>query len=189
MGEKPYTNLKELVRDLLNGLSPHLTPPYAFFGHSMGAVIAFEVSRAIHRRGDAPPSHLFLSARRAVHIPSREEPCHHLPDAEFVETLIKRYNGIPRTLLEQPAMLQFFLPIVRADFTLIETYRYVPEAPLEQAISVFGGTEDEGVTFDDLAAWQHLTRRRVRRHMLPGGHFFIQTSRVPLLEIIQAELG
>lgn len=189
MGEPLYTNLHDLVSDLLDDLAPQLATPYAFFGHSMGAVIAFELARAIRRRDIAPPVHLFLSARRALHIPSREEPCHHLPDSEFAETLIKRYNGIPKTLLEQPAMLQFFLPVVRADFTLIETYRYMPEPPLDQPITTFGGTEDDGVTPDDLDGWQQLTLRPIRRHMLPGGHFFLQNSRDPLLKIIASELG
>jgi medium-chain acyl-[acyl-carrier-protein] hydrolase len=188
MKEKPYSDLTSLVEALAEGLSPNLAAPYAFFGHSMGALITFELVRQLRRRGMILPLHLFVSARRAPHLPSREPPCHQLPEHEFVQTLVQRYNGIPQAILAEPELMQLFIPILRADFTLMETYRFVPEQLLEQNVTIFGGTDDQIVSRDDLSGWKELTRGTTDFHLMPGGHFFLQTGQAGLVGLIGKQI-
>jgi medium-chain acyl-[acyl-carrier-protein] hydrolase len=186
--EKPFIDLLALVDALAEGLSPWLASPYALFGHSMGALIAYGLVRHIRRQGGNPPVRLFVSGRRAPHVPGRQSPCHHLPDPEFVETLVQRYNGIPKAVLAEPELMDLFLPILRADFTLMETYSHVPEEPLQQAITVFGGIDDQSVNRADLDAWKDVTRGETDLHILQGDHFFVQTARTALLSIISRQI-
>src|SRR5262245_31979426 len=106
MGEKPFANLPALVDALAVGLRPRLAAPYAFYGHSMGALIAFELARHLRHRSENLPVHLFVSARRAPQVPSHEAPCHQLTDSEFVDTLVRRYNGIPKIILAEPELMK-----------------------------------------------------------------------------------
>src|SRR5262245_12023957 len=117
--EKPFVDLLALVDVLAKGLSPWLATPYALFGHSMGALIAYGLVRHLRQQSATPPVRLFVSGRRAPHVPSRQSPCHQLPDQEFIETLVQRYNGIPKAVLSEPELMSLFLPILRADFTLM----------------------------------------------------------------------
>ena len=105
-----------------------------------------------------------------------------------MQTLVRRDNGIPQAILAEPELMKLFIPILRTDFTLMETYRHVAEEPLDQPMTVFGGLEDEIVNRDDLAAWQDVTRRTIDLHMMPGGHFFIQTAQPALLPVIARQL-
>lgn len=188
MREKPHSNLLTLLDALGEALDPELAEPYALFGHSMGALIAYELVRRQRRRGGKLPVHLFVSARRAPHVPIRELPCHQLPEQAFVQTLVRRYNGIPQAILAEPELMKLFLPILRADFTLMETYRYIPEDPLDQPITVFGGMDDQIVARADLESWKDMTRGGCDIHMLPGGHFFPQTAQAAVLAVIARHL-
>src|SRR6185369_4393207 len=120
MNERPISNLLQLVASLAEGFNPYISTPFAFYGHSLGALIAYELTRELRRRGNKLPMHLLLAARRAAHVPSRETPCHQLPDTAFIDTLVRRYNGIPPAILAEPELMKIFLPILRADFTLME---------------------------------------------------------------------
>jgi medium-chain acyl-[acyl-carrier-protein] hydrolase len=186
--EKPFVDLPSLVDALAEGLAPWLTSPYALFGHSMGALIAYGLVRHLRHKGGPLPFRLFVSGRRAPHVPGRQSPCHHLSDPEFVETLVQRYNGIPKAVLAEQELMNLFLPILRADFTLMETYKHIPEEPLEQAITVFGGIDDQSVNRADLDAWKDVTRGETDLHMLPGDHFFVQSARTALLNIVSRQL-
>lgn len=189
MGETPYTVLENLVSDLTEALDPLLDRQYALFGHSMGALTAFALTRHLRSRGHPQPAHLFVSGRRAPQIPENEAPLHHLPDAAFVAALVRRYNGIPPAVLQDVELLRLFIPSLRADLTMIETYRYVEAPPLDCPITAFGGWEDGRATQVDLASWRDLTRGDFTLRMFPGGHFFIQSSRMPLVEMVAGELA
>lgn len=186
--EPPVTRLDALIGPLAGALLPHLDRPYAFFGHSMGALLGFELARQLRRLGAPTPRHLFASARRAPPLPDRFAPLHALPDADLVEHLTRRYNGMPRAVLESADLLRMFVPIIRADLTLIETYVYAPEEPFAFPISAFGGLDDPAVTRADLAAWGDQTRRSFTMRMLPGSHFFLQPERPRLLRAVAADL-
>ncbi len=121
--ETPFTRLLPLVQALAQALLPHLDKPFAFFGHSMGALISFELTRQLRRLYGLVPLHLFVSAHRAPQLPDPDPPIHTLPEAEFMEEL-RCLNGTPKEVLEQPELMELMLPILRADFALCETYIY-----------------------------------------------------------------
>lgn len=186
--EAPRSRLDELVQPIAEALLPHLDRPYAIFGHSMGALIGFELARLLRRKAAPDPSHLFVSARRAPHVTDAHAPLHALPDQDLVEALCRRYNGMPRAVLESADLMRLFLPIIRADLTLTEVYTHTREEPLVCPISAFGGLDDGAVLRDDLAAWGDHTRGSFTLRMLPGGHFFLQTIRQRLLSAISDDL-
>lgn len=189
MREPLLTDLPALVEALAQGLRPWLNMPYACFGHSMGALIAFELARYLRRLGAPLPVHLLVSARRAPQILNPDTPLHQLPEPAFVDQLRLRYNGIPQAILTEPELMQLFLPILRADFTVIETYRYIHQAPLDCPITVFGGLQDGRIGRVDLEAWQAMTRNACQVHMLPGEHFFLQSAQAQLLRLVAQQLA
>lgn len=185
--EPPFERIEPLVETLAEGLAPWLEPPFAFFGHSMGALIAFELTRELRRLGLPEPAHLFLSGRRAPHIPDREPPIHHLPRAEFLAEL-RTLNGTPEELLRNEELMECVLPVLRADFALCERYSFSPGPPLEQPLSVFGGDADPEVELADLSAWSRMTTGACRVRILPGDHFFVHQSGDALLRIVGSVL-
>jgi surfactin synthase thioesterase subunit len=188
MRDEPITEMPRLVDELAEGLASSLERPHAFFGHSMGAIIAFELVRRLRRQARPLPVHLFVSARSAPQIVDGKPPCHDLPEADFVNHLVERYNGIPQPILAEPELMRLFLPILRADFKLIENYRYQPGETLEQPVTAFGGAEDPIVTSAELGAWRDVTHGAFHLHMMSGGHFFLQSSEAELARLIANEL-
>jgi surfactin synthase thioesterase subunit len=179
--ELPFTQLSLLVMELAHIIRPYLNCPFAFFGHSMGALISFELARQLRRQKAPEPVRLFVSAWEAPQLPDRlNPPLHQLPDTEFVEQLHRLY-GTPE------AVLQILLPILRADCTMCGTYVYQEEEPLAYPISVFGGLQDD-VSYPDLTAWRDQTCNNFTLRLLPGNHFLIKDSQVPLLQAISHDL-
>jgi len=179
--EKSYTRLTPLVEALTEALEPSLDKPFAFFGHSMGGLIAFETARELRRQGYAEPLHLFISARPAPQISRADPPLSHLPDASFASELQRRYAGIPAAIFHDPELMALYLPILRADLELLETYSYSAEAPLDYPISTYGGMQDLMVTPDKITPWQKQTTREFNRALFPGNHFFLQSQQTQLL--------
>jgi medium-chain acyl-[acyl-carrier-protein] hydrolase len=162
-----------LVEALARVLDPLLDKPFAFFGHSLGALIAFELARQIRRQHGVHPVRLFASAGRAPQIPHRTPPIHNLADKEFLAEL-RRLNGTPRELLDHEELMEVMLPILRADFALYETYLYSNEPPMNCPISAFGGVQDRRVSASDLEAWRSQTSASFSLRMFPGDHFFLK---------------
>lgn len=179
--EPLFSNLLGLVKTLVPVLRPSMDIPFAFFGHSMGALIGFELARELRRQGLAGPAYLFVSGRGAPQIPDPEPPLHQLPDGEFIDGL-RRYNGTPDAVLQHKELMEILLPILRADFTMSETYTYIPEPPLDCPIMAFGGLEEKLLQRDHVTAWEHQTTRTFHLHMFPGSHFFIHDYRDDLLQ-------
>jgi medium-chain acyl-[acyl-carrier-protein] hydrolase len=186
--ETAFTRVGPLVETLVRELAPFFDRPYAVFGHSMGALIGFELARQSRRAGARLPSRLFLSARRAPQIPMTDEPAHALPDADFVKRL-QRFNGTPAVILENPELLELIMPTLRADFAVVETYSYVEGAPLGVPITAFGGAQDPMVPREQLDAWREQTTGAFRVCMVPGGHFFLQSDETTLLGELAGELS
>jgi medium-chain acyl-[acyl-carrier-protein] hydrolase len=182
-------DLQTLALAAADGLGPLLDTPFACFGHSMGALLAFEFVRQLRRRGLPGPAHLFVSARRAPQLPRTDAPLHTLPEGPFIEMLRQRYNGIPAAILAEPELLQLFLPMLRADFKMIETYQYRDEAPLECPISVFGAAQDKWAVQADLAAWQAQTNSPFKMQIFQGGHFYLQAALPQLLAAVAEDLS
>jgi medium-chain acyl-[acyl-carrier-protein] hydrolase len=171
-GERPVTQLSELVPRLARDIRAHLGTAFAFFGHSLGALVAFEVARELRRCHGIEPVHLFVAGRSAPHRRRAEPPVHQLPDPGFIDAVQRRWGAIPRAVLRERELLALVLPALRADVALVETYVYRPDAPLGCAISCFGGVDDTTVTRDELNAWREQTRAAFILRMVPGGHFF-----------------
>jgi surfactin synthase thioesterase subunit len=186
--EPPYRRLAPLLDALADAIAPLLDVPFAFFGHSMGAAIAFELARRLRDAADRDVLFLALSAYSAPHGGSRPSArLHALADDELVRTL-EAIGGMPPTMLETPDLLQIYLPVIRADFELCETWVPLPAAPLGCEIVVLGGLDDERVDDEDLAAWRRQTTGRCDVIRLPGGHFYTVTSRAQLLALLASRL-
>ncbi|HYI12105.1 MAG TPA: alpha/beta fold hydrolase [Thermoanaerobaculia bacterium] len=168
------------LADVLLTLPP--APSLAIFGHSMGALLAFELAHALADRR-LRTDLLVVSGRRAPHRHSgTTERRHLLPDDELLEVLLERYGGIPKEVLDDRELMAMFLPILRADLKVVETYRFTPRSQGDWPLMVYGGIGDRSVGREDLLEWQQLTRGPFRLEMMPGDHFFLQTNRAAFLE-------
>ncbi|MBD2166637.1 thioesterase [Calothrix membranacea FACHB-236] len=176
-----FSHIEPLVDAISSAIQPYLDKPFAFFGHSMGGLVSFELARLLRKRYDILPDHLFISGRRAPQIPEPDAPIHNLPEPAFIEEL-RHLNGTPRAVLENGELMQLFLPILRADFAVLATYIYSPEPPLECQITVFGGLQDSKVSYDELQVWKEQTKSNFNLHMFPGDHFFIHSDQCLLIE-------
>jgi medium-chain acyl-[acyl-carrier-protein] hydrolase len=171
--EPPYRRMEPLLTDLVHDLQPLLDNPVALFGHSLGAILAYEIARRREIAGADPVLRLFLSAQRAPHRPDPKPPLHALPEDELLEEL-RKLGGTPPEIFAQPELLELFLPILRADFELGETFAYPSLEPLACPISAFAGEGDAEINGDDVMAWQVYTRGEFRVRFFSGDHFFLQ---------------
>jgi medium-chain acyl-[acyl-carrier-protein] hydrolase len=185
--EKAMSRMPELVEAVAQALRPQLDKPFAFFGHSMGATISFELARRLRQEGQAEPVHLFVSGSRAPQARNREPATYDLPEAEFMDEL-RRLKGTPAEVLEHPELMSLMMPVLRADFALIQTYAYKAAAPLSCPITAFGGLQDEAVSERQLQAWQAQTSAQFSLEMIEGDHFFIHSSQKRLLASLAKEL-
>lgn len=183
------TRLAPQVEAVAASLTPALDRPFAFFGHSMGALISFELARYLRRLGRPGPVHLFVSGHGAPHLPDRNPPLHGLPEPEFVAKL-RELNGTPEEVLRHEELLQLLIPVLRADFAVCETYVYQAEPPLPCPISAYGGLADGYVNREELAAWQEQTASRFSLRMFPGDHFYLNqaSNRAHLLTALARDL-
>jgi medium-chain acyl-[acyl-carrier-protein] hydrolase len=186
--EPPFTRLGPLVEALAGALRPYLGKPFAFFGHSMGALVGYELIRRLRREGGPTPLHYFASGRRAPHVPREEAPLHTMPEEQFREEL-RRIGGTPREVLEHEELMRVVSPTLRADFAVIETYAYAPEEALVCPITALGGVDDNEVSREGLEAWRQHTRGAFRVRMLPGDHFFLRSAQAQILGILREELA
>ena len=170
LAEPPYKRLPELVAALADALREVACGPYAFFGHSMGALIAFELAREFRRRKLALPQTIVVSGRRAPTVSNREPPLHPLPDAEFVAELVRRYDAIPRIIRDEPELMALFVPVLKADFAVFETHRHRDEEELCCRLGIYGGTDDPQT--GEMDGWAELVTGAVRRRRFDGGHFY-----------------
>lgn len=181
--EPAFTRLSPLVRVLAHVLRSTLDVPFALFGHSMGALISFELARYLRETHMPEPIHLFVSAHWAPQLPARGTPMHSLSDAAFIDKLAQ-FGGTPREVLQQTELMQAILPALRADFTLCETYTYENGQPLSYPITAFGGEQDTLISEQELQAWHEQTQSTFTLHMLPGDHFFLRDHARELVQQI-----
>jgi len=186
--ESAHTKLDDLLDELQTALRPLQDRPFAFFGHSMGTSVAYELTRRLQAAQSTLPKHLFLSGRSAPHLPPKRAAIHALAHEDFVQAL-RTLNGTPAELLAHQEIMDMMLPTLRADFQVLETWQYQPSAPLDIPISVFGGLEDQGVPTQDLDAWAQCTTHKLKRHLFPGGHFFLNQQASGMLNIISRALS
>jgi medium-chain acyl-[acyl-carrier-protein] hydrolase len=182
-----FVRIEPMVESAARGLCSDLTPPFAFFGHSMGSILAYELACFLRRNGLPQPVHIFASGRRGPQAPRRYEPFHELPDAQFIERL-RELNGTPEEVFQHPELLAFMLPTLKADFAVCENYLSGSEPQLECPVSALGGLDDADVSREDLSTWGAITRGRFRLEMFTGDHFFLHASRPAVLAAVAADL-
>jgi surfactin synthase thioesterase subunit len=185
--EPPFTRMDDLVAALAPALAPWLDRPYAWFGHSMGALIAYETARATRRLGLPEPLRLLVSGRAAPHLPPRDPPVHAASTADLVARL-RFLGGTPVEVLDDAHMLKHVVPTLRADFAVVETYHWRPEPPLDCPLSVFGGTSDRHCMPGDLDGWSSHTSRDCAVRLFGGDHFFLHRPDRPLIPVIREHL-
>ena len=186
LNEPLFTRVEPLVQSIAETLKPYLEGSYALFGHSMGAVISFELAHLLRRENKPGPAHLFLSGRPCPHLTKEEPPTYDLPEPEFIEEL-RRLQGTPKEVLEHPELMSVLGPILRADLEVCQTYESEPRPPLDCPITVFGGLQDE-VSREQLEGWRDYTTSSFAVRMFPGNHFFLHASAPVLLRMIVQDL-
>ncbi len=187
--EAPVTSMADLVANLLPRLLPYLDRPFAVYGHSMGALVAFELVRALREVGGPMPIHLFAGAAPAPDHRAAGDELHRLPDLALLAAVQRRYGSIPPEIAADAELRALLLPALRADLTILETYTFAAGAPLACPISTFGGTDDPTVLPAELEAWRsHSTGRFVCR-MVPGDHLFVRSARPFLISSIARDLA
>jgi medium-chain acyl-[acyl-carrier-protein] hydrolase len=186
--EPVIKDMPRMVTELSQAIQPLLDLPFAFFGHSMGGLIAFELARKLRVQQLPMPNHLFVSACGAPHLPDANPKIHQLPDEKFLNEL-DQLNGIPAEL-KNPEAMSLLLPIVRADFQLAETYEYHPDEPFDFPISAFGALDDPRVNRERIEAWSIHTKAKFVSQFFPGNHFFINETKEDILKrFIHAATG
>lgn len=186
--EAPLRSIGGMALGVMQALQQDPDPrPLVFFGHSMGALVAFETARLMRRSGMRLPCRLLLSGYIAPHLGYPEPPIHALSDAEFGDRL-REYEGTPAEVLQHPELLSLLMPMVRADFAAVETYSYQTEGALPCPIAAFGGHNDTMIPEAAIAAWREHTRAGFSMQMFEGGHFFIHTARDALLARVVADI-
>jgi surfactin synthase thioesterase subunit len=183
--EQPYIEMEDLVQDIVQAILPYMNDQVYIFGHSMGAKIAFEVEKELEKQGEKT-NLLVISGSRVPHIPE-PNPIYHLPDDEF-ERELGRFEGTPKEIMESKELLAFFLPVLRADFTLYEIYYSKDVFQLKCPILALGGENDREADLEEIKSWGMYTDSDFRYRMFKGGHFFIRESEDEVLDELKAAI-
>lgn len=181
IAEPPFSQVELLVQATAEALHPLLDKPFAFFGHSMGALLSFELAHHLRTELGCSPQHLFASGRRAPQT-SKEPPLYDLPKEQLVQEL-QALKGTHPDVLEHPDLMELMLPLLRADFSIGDTYIFPVRPLLSCPITALGGLRDSAPRAD-LQAWGELTSGPFSLRMFPGDHFFLHSDELQLLEVI-----
>lgn len=178
--EAPHDRLEPLVADLLPELVAERNTPYALFGYSLGALVAFELARTMEQRHGCPPVHLCVGAFRAPHLRRTAVPDYNLPEPLFRERL-RAFNGTPEAVLADDSLMELMIPILRADLAVADTYRFSADRPLSCPITAFAGSEDEEVDVSSVAQWRRHTSADFSLKVIEGDHFFLHEQQPEML--------
>ncbi len=170
--ERPFDRMADLVAAAADNLLPHLGHRYALFGHSMGALVCYELAQALRDRGAPLPVHLFVSGSPPPHIAEKVPPVYHLPEEQLFEE-VRSYGGLPDEVMQSRELLDLLVPRLRADLAVTGTYVHTVRPPLPFPITALGGMSDHVVSTEAIEAWQEYTVSRFRSELFPGGHFFL----------------
>ncbi len=174
--EPPFESAKEAAAALAQELRADLRGPFALFGYSMGALVAFETARCMSEQYGQGPVHLFAAAMRAPQVPPKGPSLHSLPESEFLAEVGRRYEAVPPEVAAEPDLMALLLPPLRADMAICDTYQFTPGARLDCAVSVLAGTGDSNISAADLEGWSELGARQANVNWYEGEHFFMRTQ-------------
>lgn len=183
-----YETLDEAVEDILRNIKDKIKDEeYAIYGHSMGSILAYELYYKICNENVKMPKHIFFSGYKAPSIPRKEKQIYLLPDEEFIKEVIE-LGGTPQEIVDNEELLQFFTPILRNDFKILEKYIYQEKKDKIQCdISILNGKEDD-IALEELLAWKKHGNKGVKVYNLKGNHFFINTNVENITKIINTTL-
>jgi len=187
MGEKPLVTIRAMARRLADAFERHQFEPFAVYGHSMGALVGYEFCIELRRRGLPFPRILFAAAHRSPVKPYPARKLHALETDQLVEVL-RKMGGTPHDVFSDAELLDYHLPLIRADLKACETYVHLPASPLPCDIVGIRGAHDREVSEEDIAAWGSLTARDFQLHTLPGDHFFAKSDAEPLVTLLKGAL-
>lgn len=187
--ERPLDRIEAIVEAVRPAVLAAADLPYAIFGHSMGALVAFELALALEAAGGRPPSRLFVSARRAPDEADEQPPMDALADERFLDEMQRRYGGVPAVVRQEPELMALLLPTLRADIRALE--RYAPSGPsgtrrVRCPVHVYGGADDQHPRPVQLAGWERVADGPVRVRVFAGDHFYLTTARDALVADIAA---
>lgn len=183
ISETPFCNLRELVAELVKSFSVVTTAPFVFFGHSLGARLAFELMVQCEKAGLRLPQHFIASGSRGPQIPLREPSTHSLTDEEFIKEL-KNLDGAGASIYENSELMELCLPLLRADFKASDTYLFEDSHTFNCRLSTLGGTEDNDVTKADLDSWGKFYSDYINSYLVKGDHFFVDKNEATVKEYI-----
>ena len=187
LSEERFLRVEPLSVEIAAAIKSLTDLPFAFFGHSLGSVVAYETALRLREAGIPEPLQMIVSARRAPGEPPRDEPTHNLPPEAFRAKLVE-LEGTPKAVLEHPELMELMEPLLRADFELNDTYEPSGAAPLECPVTVFGGLEDPDVERESLEPWAKISKGRFRLRMFAGGHFFLHEQQATVTASVAQEL-
>jgi Predicted thioesterase involved in non-ribosomal peptide biosynthesis len=164
--------MDELVTELADAIRPLADVPFSLFGHSMGAIVAFELAAILERNHKIKPKSLLVSGCRAPHRLKYSRYIYALPDDALIDEL-RAFGGTPPDVLENDTLMRLLLPSIRADLQLIQTYGYNPGTMLSTSIHSFAGTQDDGDPPSEVRLWEDLTTSTFTFTPIEGNHFFI----------------
>lgn len=184
--ESPFDSIWDMADSLLSEILELDDLPYAFYGHSMGGLVAYELAVALERMNARAPSHVFVSARRAPDEPPDQPLIADLPENAFLDAMQSRYGAVPDAIRDEPELLALLLPTLRADLRAIE--RYTPRTlhRLRASVHIYGGVDDHHPLPSQLSGWQRVVEQPIRIRLFPGDHFFLTSQRDALLNDIGA---
>jgi medium-chain acyl-[acyl-carrier-protein] hydrolase len=186
--EEPLRSMEALAPTIAGEMAKCLDLPYAVYGHSLGAKVAFETVRELRRRKLPAPVHLFAAASSGPGVAWVHPLLHHLEDFSLLREIDQRYGGVPPEVLADKELCALLIPALRADLSIVETYQYAEESPLANPITCFIGTEDTMTPESEVMDWRKQTSAGFRLHRFPGGHFFPVQECSSILDLIAAEL-
>ena len=181
-------NIDTMVETLVPLIEKRVDLPFFFFGHSMGAVIAFETLVAMNAKIKAHCLRLFVAGRRAPNMISDQKPIHHLDDSDFINEL-RNLSGTPEEILADKGLMELLIPMLKADFKLGELYLPSSVAVLPMPITAIYGEEDDHDGKPDIAGWENHTKYRLQAVPIRGGHFFINTEICAVIQIIRNNIN
>jgi medium-chain acyl-[acyl-carrier-protein] hydrolase len=191
LGEKPFTRMSALVAAIYDEIKDYFDKPYAFFGHSMGAMITYDLCQYLNSKNAPLPVHIFQAARRAPHIQSIQPALHSMSTAEII-SVMRNFSMLPEEIISNDYILQLILPGIIADFEIVETWQYNPQAkPLHVPMTVFCGVNDNQATRNDMEAWRKHTTGEFKIYIYPEQHFFIHHEQIRqnLIRIVAGTLN
>lgn len=182
-------SMDDLISCIVEAMTPLLDKPYVIFGHSFGAIAGFEATRELRRRGLNQPFLFIPAGRQAPHLKDEDPPIASLPEEAFIEALQEDYGDQIGHVLESAELREVFIPQIRADFALSESYGFRAEQPLDCPIAAFAGVAEKDLETDELNAWSAHTNQSFRSRRFPGDHFFIRESQGLVIEAIGQEIA